>query len=429
MSPIEGISDIKRLPRLGKIRLGEKKQGQKGPYPAATEHFICPEEVKAVFGSKPTELKVMFPANDLDLVAPQWYKCYSYSQGLICKGNGKTCRRKVDTDRGDFADKDTKQWELMEAICNPDGCPMLAEKQCRKCMSLFFILPDVPGLGVYQLDTGSFYSIVNINSQLAEGGFLRPFTRGKIAFIPLILSLGPQVVNPPGEGRKTVRVLSIRADIKPADLIRISRQSPAQVLLPAVEQEEPPEDLYPDEVIGGPGSESESQSASHDATHEVTHDAEQPRESVKPPRAPAACGCPKPVPQDEVSMAEDGTVWHSKCKGYLCTPPIDCFPGCPHMPPARGEGQAISSPPKVKAAPSGTKLPASPGQVAREDVPDWNALCRLCFHFWDMQPQGVCKELGHVSQMDAYNHYTAHPEQLWAAWLTIVNLKTAQPPR
>lgn len=250
MSPIDGVSDKRWLPRLGKIRLGLKKEGQKAPYPVATDYFVCPDEVKAVFGEQPKELKIMFPNDDMELVAPQFLKCYSYSQGLICRGNGRTCRRKVDTDTGDFANRDTKHWELVDSVCNLSGCSMLPMKQCRRVMSLLFILPDVPGLGVYQLDTSSFYSIVNMNSQLAPDGFLRNFTKGRIAFIPLILAVGPQEVTPPGIGRKTVHILTVRADVKLADIIRISRQRPTQVLLPTLNEEEPPDDLFPKEVIG-----------------------------------------------------------------------------------------------------------------------------------------------------------------------------------
>lgn len=249
MSPIDKISDIRRLPRLGKIRLGIKKEGQKGPYPSATDYFVCPEEVKSVHGDAPRELPVMFPSDDIELIAPQWFKCYSYSQGLICRGDGKHCRRKVDTETGDFANRDTKEWVMTDGICEPEHCPMLGSKQCRKMMSLLFILHEAPGLGVYQLDTSSFYSIVNINSQLAPGGFLRHFTGNRIAFIPLILSVEPQEVTPPGVSRKTVHVLNVRADVKLADIIMISRQKPAQVLLPTLEEEEPPEDLYPGEVL------------------------------------------------------------------------------------------------------------------------------------------------------------------------------------
>ena len=54
MSPIKGISEIVRLPRLGKIRLGIKEEGADGKlYPTPTDYFVCPDEVKKVFGEKP----------------------------------------------------------------------------------------------------------------------------------------------------------------------------------------------------------------------------------------------------------------------------------------------------------------------------------------------------------------------------------------
>ncbi len=314
MSPIEGISDIRHYPRLGKIRTGEKAEGQRGPYPRALDHFKVPDEVAVVHGDKPTELPIMFPSDDLELVAPQWLKCYSYSQGLICRGNGRTCRRKVDVDTGDFADKNTREWDMADGICDPEHCPKIGDKQCRRMMSLLFILPEVPGLGVYQLDTGSFYSIVNLNSQLAPDGFLRHFTNGRIAFIPLILSLEPREVTPPGVGRKTVHVLNVRADVKLADIIRISRQKPAQVLLGPVDDEEIPTDFYPEEVING------SESAQETATRENEG------------QASNVCHCPKPVLAEDVMQDQSGPCYHRSCGGYLCTPPIDCFPGCPHVP-------------------------------------------------------------------------------------------------
>ncbi len=257
MSPIDKISDIRRLPLLGTIRTGIKKEGRGTSYPQAVDYFVCPPEVQAVYGEKPKELKIMFPADDLEEVAPQYYKCYSYSQGLLCKGTGTDCMRKVDSMTGAFANRDTKQWVLTEASCDPEHCEMLGSKQCRRTMSLYFILYEVPGLGVYRLNTSSWHSIVNINSQLAKSddpehvpdGFLRQFTRGRIAFIPLVLFLKEQPVTPMGEGRKTVYVLNVRADVKLADIIQISRQKPAQVLLPTLEEEEPPDDLFPEDVI------------------------------------------------------------------------------------------------------------------------------------------------------------------------------------
>lgn len=291
--PIQGISEIRRYPRLGKIHLGIKKEGQKGPYPAATDHFVVPEEVQKIYGEKPTELDVMFPSEKLELFAPQWYKAYSYSQGKICQGDGKTCRRKVDTDTGDFAGKDTKNFVWVETICDPPHCPMIGDKQCRRVMSLMFLLPKVPGLGIYQLDTSSFYSIVNINSQLAEDGFLRYFTNGRISNIPLKLSLVPQEVNPLGAGRKTVYVLNVRAELKLSEIIELSGKSVAQVLLPPVEDSEPPEDLYPGEIL---------QQA--EEKHEPSPEAYQ---SIKAPAVfSTTSSAPAGLPQKEVQWEDLG---------------------------------------------------------------------------------------------------------------------------
>ena len=41
MSPIKDVSDVRRMPRLGKIRLGIKVEAEgKNPYPRATDYFV-----------------------------------------------------------------------------------------------------------------------------------------------------------------------------------------------------------------------------------------------------------------------------------------------------------------------------------------------------------------------------------------------------
>jgi len=50
---IKGLSSIRRLPRLGKIRLGIKKVTAKGKeYPSETDYFVCPAEVCRVLRTK-----------------------------------------------------------------------------------------------------------------------------------------------------------------------------------------------------------------------------------------------------------------------------------------------------------------------------------------------------------------------------------------
>jgi len=245
--PIEGVSDLVRIPRLGKIHLGVKVQSEKSAkqYPKATDYFVVPDEVAAVYGPKPTELQIMFPVDEPELFAQQWLRAYSMTQGLVCIGTGVEARRKIDIATGTIADHETKDWEWREISCDPQECQEYQTKRCRRVMNLQFLLPEVPGLGVYQIDTSSFYSIVNINSMIKMlKGML-----GRCSMVPLTLTLGPIEVCPPGLTKKTVHIMHIKKDIKLSQLAHIAQLPPAKVLIPEADTEEPPEDLFPEEVI------------------------------------------------------------------------------------------------------------------------------------------------------------------------------------
>ena len=247
--PIKDLSDLVRLPRLGKIRLGMKveKEGSKS-YPKALDYFNCPGEVQAIFGEKPKSLEIMFPSDDPELFAPQYLKCYSRTQGLICIGDGETARRKVDKETGDIASHTTAEWGWYDKlICNPQECPEYMSKQCRRVMTLLFLLPDVDGLGVWQIDTTSFYSIVNTNSMIK----LLKNLAGRCSFIPLTLSLGAIEVSPNGLKKKKVNVMTFTQKQSLAQIAQIGLRSTTQALLPEVIMDEAPDDLFPVEVIEG----------------------------------------------------------------------------------------------------------------------------------------------------------------------------------
>lgn len=83
---IKGLSDRLRLPRRGKIRLGEKKISKKTgkEYPVSLDYFVVPDEVKKVYSDKPRKLDIMIPMENRDAFFPQNYKMYGKSKGLIC---------------------------------------------------------------------------------------------------------------------------------------------------------------------------------------------------------------------------------------------------------------------------------------------------------------------------------------------------------
>jgi len=336
--PIKDISDIRRMPRLGKIRLGIKVQPEeegKNPYPRATDFFVVPDEIKQYLEEKPKKLNIMFPTEEVEKFAQQWLRCYSFTQGLVCKGDGQVATRKIDVETGDIARHTTQEWRFNDVWgCDPDTCEQYLDKQCRRVMNLLFMMPDVPGFGCWQLDTTSFYSIVNINSCI---DLIRTICK-RISFIPLILSLEPIEVSPPGITKKTVHVLAIRSDFKLADIQRLGQTPPELITMPSLDEETPPEDLFPEQKI-----------VKAEAKAEAEAEAEAPPEQVE-----------KKTPDD----------------------------------------------------------------VTEDDVPDIDAVFRVCFHFWKMQPIDVCRQLGYDSAIATY----AQRLNPWEAWLTIKSLKQPKPP-
>ncbi len=274
MSPIKGLSEKRRLPRLGKIHLGTRHP-EKG-YPVKTDYFVCPPEVQKVFGEKPKELRVLIPVEDEEKWAGQYYRCYSKTRGLICKGDGETAIRMIDTQTGAMADRDSKKVEMKEMPCQGRECPDYKTK-CKEVMNLQFLLPEVPGLGIWQIDTSSINSIKNINSacDLIKGMF------GRIAMVPLLLTLEPREVNNPEDGKKqTVFCLNLRTNATLVQLAGATRKQAELLEMPVGDDERPdlisPE-FEPDEVELPPSKLMTEQEITDLWTGETT-----PKETVKP---------------------------------------------------------------------------------------------------------------------------------------------------
>ena len=243
--PIKGVSEVIRLPRLGKIRLGIKRETDDGvPYPSPTDYFVCPDEVKKVFGEKPKELRVMFPTEDETQWASQYLRCYSATRALICRGDGLVAVSRADVHSSNQAGQESESTELREVTCNPAKCVYYQQGPCRRVMNLQFLLPDCPGLGVYQLDTSSVYSMVRVNSALK----LIRGVCGRLSMIPLSLRLVEQEVRPEGI-KKTVRVLNLSARYSLAEIQRYAQMPPGRALLLPAPDSEAPDDLFPDEVL------------------------------------------------------------------------------------------------------------------------------------------------------------------------------------
>lgn len=168
---IKGLSEKRRLPRLGKIRLGIKKKSAKtgAEYPAEVPYLVVPPEVQAVYGDKPTEIDVMLPLDDLDAVFPVSYKFYGSGKGLKCNGDGEMAY---------FANDTTKETE--ERKC---PCENLTNGKCKQSGTLSVMLQKINVGGIYQITTSSFNSIVD----LASGIDYVKALIGRVAMVPLKL--------------------------------------------------------------------------------------------------------------------------------------------------------------------------------------------------------------------------------------------------
>ena len=194
---ISGLSSIRRLPRLGKIRLGIKKVSAKTgkEYPSETDYFVCPAEVRNACGDKPKELKISFPINDPEVIFPQSYKWYGSSKGLKCRGDGVTATR-LNEETGEMEER-------------PCPCELLESGKCKQRASLIFMMPDVAIGGVYQIDLSSYHSIVDINSGI---DYARALLNDNIVFVPFKLKRVPKETH--NEGKKQIHyTLQLELDI------------------------------------------------------------------------------------------------------------------------------------------------------------------------------------------------------------------------
>ena len=222
---VKGISEKRRLPRLGKIRLGVKKISSKGKeYPAEVDYFVCPPEVQKVFGEQPKELEIMFPINEVESIFPQSYTFYGSSKGVKCKGDGEHAMERENGD-GKWIEK-TCPCEKLDNGCSLSG-------------HLMFMIPSVSVGGVFQLDTGSYNTTVDINSGLDYVSAMV----GRFSMIPLILKRLPRVTYGAGS-KQTHYCLQIELRI-PLERLNEIRQDTNRVIttvqyaLPPAEDENP----------------------------------------------------------------------------------------------------------------------------------------------------------------------------------------------
>lgn len=242
---IKGVSEVRRIPRLGKIRLGIKKTNTKGvEYPAEVDYFILDPETPdtkrreeliaqfhALYGEKPKSIKIMFPPASPQLFFSQFYKRYGKSTLVKCKGDGE-----VASTTPEFAEGLEKIGEddrgFIQVKCLGPDCIYQKSNECSRLASLQVILPELAGVGIWQINTGSYNSIVNINSAIEWLAGLC----GRFAMIPITLMRVAQDIQ--YEGKKSKHyILQIDQDISIGEIQKFALITPVErALIPVIDE-------------------------------------------------------------------------------------------------------------------------------------------------------------------------------------------------
>lgn len=202
---VEGLSSIRRLPRRGILRIGEMAESRGGKArPRALDHFVTTglPEVAKVYGDKPTSIDVLLPFGDPAACLDVHRKLYRAGGKLVCKGDGVTAREAQIKDGRPI---------LVERGCPCEKAKPAGDKppECKAIGTLTVILPRIDMMAAFQVVTGSWNSVVNLQSGIAR--LWETFGAGMIA-IPLKLTVRPHTGRPVVDGKiiaSTVFVLSL----------------------------------------------------------------------------------------------------------------------------------------------------------------------------------------------------------------------------
>lgn len=268
---VKGVSDKRRLPRLAKIRLGFKLLKNGKEFPAESPFFLLPPEIARVYGGKVSvdrakemgvtradvlkfvadnthrlaeEIDIMLPLNDIAAVFPQSYKWYGSSRGVRCVGDGEKAMRYDDTAKAMV--ERTCPCEQLRTETNVRGeCTLRAHLMC--------LVPKVSMGGIYQIDMGSYNSIIDINSGIDYVSALI----GRFALVPLKLRRVPTQTHHDGR-TQTHYTCQIIFDVSINEL-NVLRQDSQRIISHSAYMLPAPDDTNPAvdpelEVVYDPGT-------------------------------------------------------------------------------------------------------------------------------------------------------------------------------
>lgn len=261
---IKGLSEVRRLPRLGCIRLGMKMRKDKSgkiipaekdfkgsTFPREVDYFIIDpktpneeenQKIKDIFyqkfGEQPKQIQIMFPLPDENIFFQQYYKRYGKTTSLKCKGDGET----AICASNDFVEKLKVIGETdmgnPKVMCEGRNCPYYENNECSEVGTLQFLIPELPGAGIWQISTGSYHSIVELNSCIE---YIRAIC-GRVHMIPLTLERRKREIVHEGKKRNHY-ILQLNMSFALTELQRLAQIDPTKISLQLPEPESEIEDI------------------------------------------------------------------------------------------------------------------------------------------------------------------------------------------
>lgn len=257
---IKGLTDRgMSFPEIGFIRKG--KMGDNRPIdlqyfrveiaePESQEKFL------ALYGQEPTEIRIMFPFNEIEKNWDAWLEAYTAGR-MVARSDGEKMLFWVDTGTGEVIVQQAKDKSGMEVPTpanwvvgnykNKNGATIPIKLGPVGRMKV--IIPELERMAYLTVHTTSYHDIASLSSQL-EG--FKTVNRGRLAGIPLILRRRPRMISTPDLKEKGKRVrrekwlLSIEADPEwvKKQLVYMSKSAlpkPEEIALLTGEVEKAPE--------------------------------------------------------------------------------------------------------------------------------------------------------------------------------------------
>lgn len=204
----------RRLAEIGRIRIGQQVatgNGKRRPTKLTTFRLTSPDrnriaQAAVLYGGTPTEWEapagkqweVVTEADALNVICPPSDMAFSQHYELWSGGG---CQRRCDG----------RNESISEGLCQCDP----DKRECTIHTRLSVMLRDLPGLGVWRIDTSGYYAAVELQGavevvQLAAG-------RGQM--LPARLRLEQRMIKRAGQGVKRFAVPVLDIEVSPAQLL------------------------------------------------------------------------------------------------------------------------------------------------------------------------------------------------------------------